>query len=136
MALASAANMQFVTKPAVQFLRRHWPREQESLRQRAAQRLQDLGLALVFDAFRHHNQAEVAHQMQAGVGLLHDHVVQDDCNFALVLEHFTGLGGRIGMYKFQLPMFHLKIAQSERGGRMDVLVVVDVIVLEIIQGRS
>lgn len=69
--------------------------------------------------------ADVTHQVQAGVGLHRDHVEQDNCNFYFVLEHFPRLGERVGMHELQRPMFHLKVAQGERGGRVHVLIVVD-----------
>jgi len=69
--------------------------------------------------------ADVAHQVQAGVVLFHHHVEQDDGDVLLMLEHFAGLAGGVGVHEFQRPLLHVQVAEREGGGGVDVFVVVN-----------
>jgi hypothetical protein len=67
----------------------------------------------------------VAHQVQAGVGLLHYHVEQHHREVGFEFEQRARLFGRIGMHEFERPALELEGAEREGGGRVHVGVVVD-----------
>ena len=69
--------------------------------------------------------AHVAHEVQAGVGLFHHHVEQDDGDVGFARQYLYRFGGGMRVQEGQGAPVDLETAERERRRRMHVRIVVD-----------